>query len=240
MQAIVLRTTENLSPTEWLSMRKQGIGGSDAAAVCGLSRWKSPIQVWLEKTGQTNPEHAGEAAYWGQVMEPILRKEFSIRTGLEVNPLKSMLQHRRFPFMLANLDGIVTDLTQGQGVFEAKTAGLFASKEWDDKLPDEYAIQVQHYLAVTGLPFAYVAVLIGGNHFKWLYIERDPGAIDLIIQLEARFWRLVETRTPPPIDSSKASSELLNRLYPHGQNQQIHLPLEALDLIEVYESAKGR
>lgn len=238
MQAVVLENTNNLSQNEWLLMRKQGIGGSDAAAICGLSRWRSPMDVWLEKTGQLEPEKAGEAAYWGQIMEPIIREEFTIRTEMKVTTINSMLQHRRFTFMLANLDGVVQDPNRGQGIFEAKTAGLYASSEWGDSLPDEYAIQVQHYLAVTGLPFACVAVLIGGNRFKWLYLERDESIIDLIIQLEAHFWRLVQTNTPPPIDGSRATTELLNRLYPHGKKQQIELPAEALDLIEAYELAK--
>lgn len=238
MQAVEIRDTENLSQTEWLDIRKQGIGGSDAAAICGLSRWKSPMELWLEKTGQIEPEKAGEAAYWGQIMEPIIREEFSIRTGLKIKPLNTMLQHKRFPFMLANLDGIVIDPKRGQGVFEAKTAGLYSMNEWNDSLPDEYAIQVQHYLAVTNLPYACVAVLIGGNKFKWLHLERDDAAIDIIIQLESRFWKAVETRTPPPMDGSRASTELLNRLYPYGQKRQIELPPEALDLIEAYEEAK--
>lgn len=238
MQAVVLKSTDQLSQKEWLDIRKQGIGGSDAAAICGLSRWKSPMEVWLEKTGQIESTEAGEASYWGQIMEPIIREEFSIRSGFKVTPLTSMLQHKRFPFMLANLDGIVTDPNRGQGIFEAKTAGLHASSEWNDSLPDEYAIQVQHYLAVTGLQFACVAVLIGGNRFQWQVLERDEMTIDLIIQLESRFWRAVETRTPPPIDGSKASSELLNRLYPYGKKQQIELPPDALDLIEAYEMAR--
>lgn len=238
MQAIVFENTDHLSQNEWLNMRKRGIGGSDAAAICGLSRWRSPMDVWLEKTGQIEPEKAGEAAYWGQIMEPIIREEFTIRTGMTVTTANSMLQHNRFPFMLANLDGTVRDPHRGQGVFEAKTAGLYARSEWDHGLPDEYAIQVQHYLAVTGFPFACVAVLIGGNQFKWLYLERDDAVIDLIIQLETRFWRLVQTNTPPPLDGSRATTELLNRLFPYGKKQEIELPAEALELIEAYESAR--
>lgn len=238
MQALIFKDTDRLSENEWLALRKQGIGGSDAAAICGLNRWRSPMQVWLEKTGQIDSEEPGEAAYWGKVMEPIIRDEFGLRSGLKVVQVKSMLQHRRFPFMLANLDGVVMDPSKGQGVFEAKTAGLYAASEWEKGLPDEYAIQVQHYLAVTGLSYAYVAVLIGGNKFKWQYIEKDEPSIDLLIQLEARFWKSVETRTPPQLDGSRAASELLNRLYPHGQNKEIKLPPEALELIECYEEAK--
>jgi putative phage-type endonuclease len=238
MQAINLIHTANLGREEWLEFRKQGIGGSDAAAVAGLSRWKSPMGVWLEKTGQVESEPSGEAAYWGTMMEPIIREEFTLRTGMNVRQVNSILQHRKFPYMLANIDGIVTDPVKGEGVFEAKTAGLYSTAEWEKGLPDEYAIQVQHYLAVTGLNFAYIAVLIGGNRFIWKYIERDEAAIDLLIQLEARFWKLVQNNTPPPIDGSKASTELLGRLYPHGEKTELQLPPDTIALFEAYDEAR--
>ncbi len=238
MNTIVAASTENMSHETWLEYRQQGIGGSDVAAVCGLSRWKSPMGIWMEKTGQVEPETAGEAAFWGIVMEPIIRDEFTNRTGLKVRQLRAILQHKRFPFMLANLDGIVIDPDRGEGIFEAKTANAYSSSEWEAGIPDQYALQVQHYMAVTGLKFVYVAVLIGGNKFLWRLIDRDEAIIDLIIQMESRFWRMVELRIPPDIDGSKASVELLNRLYPTGAKSSIDLPTEALELITQFEEAQ--
>lgn len=80
-----------------------------------------------------------------------------------------------------------------------------------------------------------MAVLIGGNHFKWYFIERDEELIAILIELERRFWHHVETRTPPPLDGSEASTELLSRLYPQGNKAKISLPDEALPLITQYE-----
>ena len=239
MNAIVAASTQNMSRVAWLDFRKNGIGGSDVAAACGLSKWKSPMALWLEKTGQIEPEAPGEAAYWGTVMEPIIREEFSSRNGMKVRQIHAILQHRRFSFMFANLDGLVTDPDRGEGIFEAKTAGAYASAEWENGLPDEYALQVQHYLAVTGLQFAYVAALIGGNRFIWRYIERDQVLIDMMIQLESRFWHLVESNTPPSLDGSNASTDLLNRLYPKGKAEQITLPDETLALITSFEIAQA-
>lgn len=236
MQAKVLESTNELSRNEWLTYRKNGIGGSDAAAVCGLSRWKSPMSVWLDKTGLAEPEEPGESAYWGTVMEPIIREEFTRRTGIAVREVSSILQHPQYPHMLANLDGIVTDNFRGEGIFEAKTAGIYSMSEWEAGIPDEYAIQIQHYLAVTGLSYAYVAVLIGGNKFLWKPIERDDEVIHLIVQLEARFWKLVVNGTPPELDGSKATTELLNHLYRiSGRQTRIELPDEAAALIQEYE-----
>lgn len=239
MNANVLVSTKEIQYQDWLEYRRRGIGGSDVAAVCGLSKWKSPVEVWLDKTGQIEPKPAGEAAYWGTLMEPIVRDEFISRTGYKVRQVNAILQHRRFPFMLANLDGVVTDPYRGEGIFEAKTASAYRAAEWEAGIPDDYALQVQHYMAVTGFSFAWVAVLIGGNQFVWRFIERDEAVIDLLIQMESRFWRLVETRVAPDIDGSSASAELLNRLYPLSKSKTIlDLPGHAGPLIKEYEQAQ--
>ncbi len=236
----VLVTTEGMSREEWLTWRNKGLGGSDAAAACGLSRWKSPMELWLEKTGQMEPVEAGEYAYWGTVMEPLIRQEFTKRTGFIVQEEKAIIKHSKFGFMLANVDGFVDDPVNGKGIFEAKTANAFAAKDWEVSLPDEYMLQIQHYLAVTELEFAYVSVLFGGNTFQWRFVPRDEAVIKMLIKLEAKFWHLVETNTPPSIDGSKASGELLKRLYPEGKkNSTVELPEEARSLIEQYERAKA-
>ena len=94
MSAQILVSTLNMDRNEWLEYRKRGIGGSDAAAVAGLNPWKSPMAVWLEKTGRVEPEEPGEAAYWGTVLEDVVAKEFSLRTGIKVRremPFSSIL-----------------------------------------------------------------------------------------------------------------------------------------------------
>ena len=239
MNANVLASTKDMKYQEWLEYRRRGIGGSDVAAVCGLSKWRSPMEVWLDKTGQIEPKPAGEAAYWGTIMEPIIRQEFADRTGFKIRQVNAILQHKRFKFMQANIDGIVADPNLGEGIFEAKTASAYRAAEWEQGVPDEYALQVQHYMAVTGLPFAWIAVLIGGNQFVWRLIERDEAIIDLLIQMESRFWKLVETGVAPEVDGTHASTELLNRLYPFSKSKQIiELPGHAGPLIKEYERAQ--
>lgn len=238
MHATVLMPTHNIDKDTWLSLRQKGIGGSDAAAACGLSRWKSPMELWMEKTNQIEPKEPGEAAYWGQVLEPIIREEFTRRTGIMVKPKKAILQHPFHPIMLANVDGLLTDSNLGQGIFEAKTTGSYSAKEWEDKVPEEHYLQLQHYMAVTGFKFSYIAVLIGGNTLRWHLVRRNDEVIDLLIQLESRFWQHVEKNIAPEIDGSSASTQLLNRLYPHGKPQSIVLPREALSLIEDLEKAR--
>jgi putative phage-type endonuclease len=237
----VLVNTENLSKEEWREWRKQGLGGSDIATICGLNKYKSPIELWMEKTNQIEPKEAGEAAYWGNVMEPIIRDEFTLRTNLNIRLVLAILKHPIHSFMLANLDGVIDDPVCGECIFEAKTASIYKLNEWEDSIPEGYMLQIQHYMAVTGYKRTFIAVLIGGNQFKYKTIERDDELIDMIIKLETNFWNYVITNTPPPMDGSEASSELLNRLYPEVKNKlKIVLPLDASDLITQYELGKEK
>ena len=167
MSAKIITSTENLPYEDWLEYRKLGIGGSDASVVCGISRYKSPVELWMEKTEQIPTQEAGEAAYWGTQLEALVRAEFTKRTGLEVELVKQLLQSEEHPFMLANLDGVCEHPDLGPCVFEAKTASAYKAGEWENSIPAEYMLQVQHYLEVTGYKAAYIAVLIGGNTFRW-------------------------------------------------------------------------
>ena len=102
--------TGNLSREEWLELRKRGIGGSDASVIMGKNPYRSILQLWEEKTGKAPITEAGnEAAYWGNVMEPIVRKEFTRRTGLKVRQKHFMIFHPEIPYMFADVDGIVTE-----------------------------------------------------------------------------------------------------------------------------------
>ncbi len=238
MSAKILASTENMSYEDWLEHRKLGIGGSDASVVCGISRYKSPVEIWMEKTDQIPCQEAGEAAYWGTQLEAIVRAEFTKRTGIEVSRVNQILQSEEYPFMLANLDGACEHPEYGPCVFEAKTASAFKAGEWEYSIPDEYQIQVQHYMAVTGYKGTYIAVLIGGNTFRWKFIERDEELISMLIKLESDFWNHVQDGTPPPLDGSEASARFLSERFPNSvPKSQITLPDTAADLLIQYDEA---
>lgn len=228
--------TNNLSYEQWLEYRKTGIGGSDASVVCGVNKYRSPVELWLEKTGQLPYQEAGEAAYWGTQLEPVVRSEFTKRTGIEVKLVKQLLQSEEHPFMQANLDGICEHPDYGTCIFEAKTASEYKSNEWENSIPDEYMLQIQHYMSVTGYKGTFIAVLIGGNTFKWKYIERDVEIIEMLIHLEAAFWEHIVNNTPPPLDGSEASEKFLSDRFPESIPQsRIILPPEADVLIKEYD-----
>jgi len=235
--AVELAKTLDMPREQWLELRRQGIGGSDAAAILGLNPWKTPMDVWLEKTGEfsADDEPDNEKMHWGNMLEDIVAREFMARTGLKVRRRNAILQHRKHRFMIANVDRLVIGHKAG---LECKTAGQYSADDWAMGVPEYYIPQVQHYMAVTGYKAWYVAVLIGGQEFKYYKIARDEYFIRQLIESEKEFWNLVETRIPPPIDGTKASAELIKRLYPEAEKgKEVELPFEAFELIQQYERA---
>jgi putative phage-type endonuclease len=232
----VFAKTKDMPKTEWLLLRRNGIGGSDAAAIMGLNPWRTAMDVWLEKTGEfTRDDEENEQMYWGTVLEAVVAEEFTRRTGLKTRRRNVMLQSRKHPFMIANVDRLVVGEPAG---LECKTTGLYNADDWRIGIPEYYFPQVQHYMAVTGYDTWYVAVLIGGQEYKHYEVPRDDGFIRELLAAERDFWRRVTEKVPPPIDGTKASTELLTRLYPEAEEgTEIELPLDALALIIQYEEA---
>jgi putative phage-type endonuclease len=208
--------TELLTRAEWLAARRMGLGGSDAAAVCGLDDWRSPFAVWLEKTGMfDDSDDAGEAADWGRLLEPVIADEIARREDVDVTPVGWMLGHPRHHFMLANLDRVVIDPRRGDdaGVLEIKSTSPFNAADWRDGIPVRAMCQIQHYLAVTGLRWAMCAALIGGQRLVTHAVEADDELIASIVEIESSFWQHVLDREPPAPDGSRATADLLGRLY---------------------------
>lgn len=238
MCKVVIAKTNRISREEWLKLRLKGVGGSDAAAVCGMSRYSSPLDVWMLKTGKKGTEADNEKMYFGRLLEPVLREEFAKRTGFKVQECPFLFAYEEYPFMISNIDGVVTEPNGNKAVLEIKTTNsVTAIKDLEDGLPVEYFLQVQHYLAVTNLSKAYIAVLVGGNDFKIRTVERDDEVIQTIIALESKFWSdYVLTDIQPPAEFN--STEALNQLYPKSNGKSVSLSAEADYLVTQYREIK--
>lgn len=236
MQAEVLMSTAEMSRKEWLKARRNGIGGSDAAAIAGLNKWKSPVGVYLDKVSQTPDEaEAGEAAYWGNVMEDIVAQEFSRRTGMKVRRRNAILYHPEYEWMLANVDRLIVGKREG---LECKTASEYLKDQWEEEeVPAAYLLQCQHYMAITGYDAWWIAVLVGGNKFIYKKVERDDELIQHLIDIEKNFWEEhVLKENPPAFDGSDASSDLLKALYPEAiSDTEITLPSETGTLLDALD-----
>lgn len=221
--AVRLVSTKNMSREEWLSVRGQGIGSSDAAVAVGISPYKSPLELWLEKTERQAAVDisANDAVFWGTTLEHIIANVYAHRTGTKVRRLNAVLQHPDHPFMLANLDRVVQHPTDGNGILEVKTAGVNSAKFWEEGVPDSYQCQVLHQLAVTGKAWCDVAVLIGGQDFRVYRILPDHDKMADLIQREAAFWQCVVDDVPPAVDGSESSGRALASLFPSDRGETL-------------------
>lgn len=232
---VVVKTT-GLTREEWLKYRTKGIGGSDVSIIAGINPFKSVHQLWLEKTGQIEPEQTeSEPAHFGTLLEPIVRKEFTRRTSIKVRQKHMLLQSSENPFMFADLDGVIYENGE-MCIFEAKTASAYKKEVWEEGVPAEYILQVQHYMAVTGAKKTYIAALVGGNLFYCRVIERDEELIKKIISMERYFWEsYVMGGVEPLPDGSAATTEYFNSKFRNSNGKTVELPQEALIICEEYE-----
>lgn len=188
---------------EQLAARKEGIGGSDAAAACGISPWKTPYALWLEKTGQVEPEDLSkkENVELGNILEDTVAQIYMTRTGRKVRRINKTLIHPRHKWMRANID---RDIVGEDGHLEIKTTGFLKKDKWGeegtDEIPPYYVAQCQHTMGITGRSFMDAAILAGGFALTVnIYtIMRDDKIIAALMAKEAEFWNCVETMTPPP------------------------------------------
>lgn len=192
---------------EQLKERESGIGSSDSGAVLGVNPYRTPVDVYLEKTGQVeSPDLSDNAAvYFGNVLEETVANEYARRTGTSVRRRTKTFRHSDYPWMIAHPDRTVDGY---KTILECKTAGQYVSDKFGpdgtDQVPDEYLIQVTHQMIVMGYPKADLAVLIGGRDYRIYHIDYDPELADLVIEREREFWQdHVEQGLPPDPQSGR-------------------------------------
>lgn len=221
----------------WDKLRSTGIGGSEAAAACGVSRWKTPLRLYLEKRGEKEQDDISdqENVYWGLKLEPLIGREYAMRTGVKL-VTKHMKRSTRRPWMVANVDKHAIPRTL-KLICEIKTVNAFAFKpeEWGadgtDKVPIEYYAQCQHNMIVTDSIQCDMPVLIAGSKFVVYHIPLDEVFCARMIALEASFWMAVrEGREPEPQDVS----DLLLKYPGHVPGKTVEASAGALKAYSVW------
>ncbi|MET0742978.1 MAG: lambda-exonuclease family protein [Microvirga sp.] len=237
--------------SEWLEARRTlGIGSSDAAAILGISRYKSAFQLFQEKLGvMPASKNETELLEWGNILEEPIAQRYSMETNRRViNPnvtqdgarVFTIIRSQSVDFQIAQVDRFVEKLPdQGEnpeedrdfGVLEIKNAHFFVGKSWLDEQepPLEFTVQLQHQLAVTGKQWGSIAALIGGCRFVWGDIARDNEFIELLTKAEDEFWERLKRNEAPPPDGSEWTAKTLAKLFPGENGQIIPAPIEAVD-----------
>lgn len=198
--------TSNLSRQDWLALRQSGIGGSDIAAIIGVSPYATAYDIYQSKTQPLADEDMNEFAYWGTVLEDTVAREFSKRSGLKIQNVNFLMRHPEHRWAIANIDrAVVNNHVKGWGnvrfkdgrlttneIVEIKTASEYVGKNWgnedSDEVPDQYQCQAQWYMGVTGVEVCHMAVLIGGNKYRQYKIERHQDFIDYLFEAAESFW----------------------------------------------------
>lgn len=227
----ILAKTKDMPKEQWLALRKQGIGGSDAGAICGLNPYVSPMDVYVNKTSEFLPEDMdNEAMREGRDLEEYVARRFSEATGLKVRRANVMYASREHPFMLADVDRLVVGKGDGLVGLECKTASPYSADKWKDgAVPAHYLAQCYHYMAVLGASAWYIAVLIYGREFKYVRIERDEDVIRNLVQIERDFWENhVQKNIMPEPDGSEATEQFINSYFSRSR-ELLSKPLIGFD-----------
>lgn len=244
-----------MTRAEWLEARRTGIGGSDIAAVLGLSPWRTALDVWRSKVEPVEePAEPPEPMYWGRVLEAVVASEYQRRTQQRVQRINQILRRPGTPWAIATIDrAVITpgtrtrisrtgDLTGAQGVLECKTAHASRLTDWGreddpDAIPVHHAAQGMWYCAVTGLPWCDFAVLVGGQRFLVRRLERDEEVIRAMLERAEEFWRRhVLERVPPPPQNSK---DVIS-LFPSDTGETIEADEELLAAYNTARAAKAK
>jgi putative phage-type endonuclease len=247
----------NTEHEKWLEERRNGIGGSDIAAILGLTpKWRTALDVWLDKTGQTTEEIGNaEAAYWGTLLEGEIAREYGRRTGRTVQRVNRILRHPAHSWVIGNIDRAVVrngsrvrvaadggTLLGADGLLEVKTTSAYKAGEWgrdgeEDAVPIPYQAQVMWYLGITGMPWCDVAALIGGQRMVIRRIHRDDETIAVMLERAHEFWhKYVLTRQPPEPTTAKD----VERLFPSDNGEALEADEELLAAYNAAREAKAR
>ena len=198
--------TDSLTREQWLNYRRQGIGGSDVAAIMGISPFCTKRDLYYDKTG-VKPAADEEESNWvakevGHRLEELVAEIFSKKTGLKVYPIHKMFRHPLYPFMLADVDFFIEFPDGTTGILECKTTNYNCQDKWaDNSVPANYEYQGRHYMSVMNINKVYFACLYGNNENEFItrYMERDLELEEDLIAEEEYFWKEnVEKKEEPP------------------------------------------
>jgi putative phage-type endonuclease len=224
---------------DWLKERKTYIGGSDIGCFLGLSKYKTALDIYLDKTTDRIDETTNEPAYWGNVLEDVVAQEYSKVTGQKIYEPEGLIRHPEHSFLAVNIDRWVESKDGTRHILECKTASLMKAKEWGeqgtDQIPKSYLYQVAYYAAICNVDKVDIAVLIGGQEFRtYQYIKN----IDLerkLVKAVCAFWNnyVVKKKAPEPSTLSNMVT-----LYPNSNGSSIEADSSLLKDVESLKNIK--
>ena len=257
------------SKKQWLEIRQQGIGGSDIAAILGLNKYRTALDVYQDKLGIAAEIEENEAMHFGTLLEDVVAQEFAERVGLRVQRVNATICTGKDFWMRANIDRAIVNpdiagnvrikeqkdtnrILTTDAILECKTAGFRSAHLWgpsqeleiatgevtsEHEIPVQYELQVQWYMAVTGVSKAYVAVLIAGQEFRCYEVDRNEALIAQMTQYAHKFWfeNVCLKNAPEPTNSDELQS-----VCPIDNGDMVEASNELAVEIGEYRNIKGR
>jgi len=211
----------------WLLDRRKGLGSSDAAGVCGVSKWASPLSIYAEKTDTgALPERDESWLEWGHRLEPVIADWYADLSGRIVDLWEpyTLVIHPERRWMRCTPDATQQDDERGEGLVELKAPLSWTAEEWEDGPPLAYQVQLQHQLEVTGYAWGTIVCLLPGERPRWWDFGRHEPLIAAMVRAEEQLWRCIETRTRPPADGAQATADALQRMHRKDDGTTVELP----------------
>lgn len=193
---------------EWFAARRTGIGASEMSVAAGLSRYSTPLELYLRKIGELPEWEGNVATRLGTKLEPIIVSEFVEQTGIAVKQYPvPMMRHPKYEFLFATPDALL----EGDEGLECKSTSFQAAKgqwgeELTDDIPTEYLCQCQAGMAVTGYGCWHVACLVDGRNLRCFVVFRNDELIAQLIDSAHELWQRIQNREPPEPDFEHQST----------------------------------
>jgi putative phage-type endonuclease len=237
-----------LNNQDFALLRAKSLGGSDVGAVLGLSKYRSAVDVWMEKTGKEVAVRDSLPLRFGQFAESFVASEYALATGLSLANHDAAVVHSDYAYMHGHIDRFVLsgDLpligADGQitasRILECKTANPFAQSEWgeagSDQVPLSYLVQCVWYMMLTNIDRTDLAVLFGNADFRIYEISRDLELEQMVLERAKSFWEnYVITDTPPPATSESDYKTLFGK---SSVSKSVEAPAETCELIKKLKS----
>lgn len=212
---------DSIPDKQWVEKRKHYIGGSEVAAILGISSYATPLQVWMRKKGLIPAIDQTSIMEFGNVFEPVMAEYFTRKTGLKIRNIRQAFKSREHPYLRANIDRqILSDGKQGTGVLELKTTTSYRLKNLETPYPEDWDYQIQHYLGITGYDYAYLFIYERDTcrFHEPIRIQRNEFWIRKTTRRLVEWWQkyMVNNQKPAPVNG-----EDMLILYPESSDNSV-------------------
>ncbi len=193
---------DNIPSKEWVHFRRNFLGGSEICSALGKSKYQTPLQLWMIKTGRMEPQGSTPITELGHILEPVIAEKFCQTTGLKVRNISDAYMHPDFSFLRGNIDRqiISSELHGSPGVLEIKSTSSMRLKSEENLYPLSWEYQIQWYMFLTSYKYSYLAIMERDTGFfhEPILILRNQELIDELFEKAVTWWnRHIIADIPP-------------------------------------------